>query len=272
MLEVCQFARDASVAEAWLVAQEPYVTSRDLGLTVDEVEKLLKRHEAFEKSTAAWEERFSALERLTTVPGTPLAEHVASRVAAEGREDQGLTSGLFVLFPSSAGVDGSEVAAAGHGAAHQGAALGQGQQVDAAAGALFHPRRLTGAALSLHTMRRKTHNSSRRRRRSKSLSEPHFPFYGLKQEIIQNSANLIATLAHSDLSAHAHTHTPSLKSTSLPSAAGEKTQALWRSRHSCTPWRNKLWSVPDSASVFSPYLPATTCHETTTFYSSEFTD
>uniref|UniRef100_A0A8C6Q8P3 Spectrin beta chain n=1 Tax=Nothobranchius furzeri TaxID=105023 RepID=A0A8C6Q8P3_NOTFU len=67
LLEVCQFARDASVAEAWLVAQEPYVTSRDLGHTVDEVEKLLKRHENFEKSTASWEERFSALERLTTV-------------------------------------------------------------------------------------------------------------------------------------------------------------------------------------------------------------
>ncbi|XP_068436471.1 spectrin beta chain, erythrocytic isoform X2 [Clinocottus analis] len=67
LLEVCQFARDASVAEAWLIAQEPYVSSRDLGHTVDEVEKLLKRHEAFEKSTASWEERFSALERLTTL-------------------------------------------------------------------------------------------------------------------------------------------------------------------------------------------------------------
>ncbi|KAM7403418.1 hypothetical protein PAMA_004056 [Pampus argenteus] len=67
LLEVCQFARDASVAEAWLIAQEPYVTSRDLGHTVDEVEKLIKRHEAFEKSTATWEERFCALERLTTL-------------------------------------------------------------------------------------------------------------------------------------------------------------------------------------------------------------
>ncbi|XP_066540760.1 spectrin beta chain, erythrocytic [Hoplias malabaricus] len=67
LLETCQFARDASVAEAWLIAQEPYVASRDLGQTVDEVEKLLKRHEAFEKSTATWEERFSALERLTTL-------------------------------------------------------------------------------------------------------------------------------------------------------------------------------------------------------------
>ncbi|XP_061698735.1 spectrin beta chain, erythrocytic [Syngnathoides biaculeatus] len=67
MLEACQFARDASVAEAWLAAQEPYVGSRELGRSLADVEKLLKRHEAFEKSTAAWEERFSALERLTTL-------------------------------------------------------------------------------------------------------------------------------------------------------------------------------------------------------------
>uniref|UniRef100_A0A669DBZ5 Spectrin beta chain n=1 Tax=Oreochromis niloticus TaxID=8128 RepID=A0A669DBZ5_ORENI len=79
LLEVCQFARDASVAEAWLIAQEPYVTSKDLGQNVDEVEKLLKRHEAFEKSTATWEERFSALERLTTVsePSSGLQEGTA---------------------------------------------------------------------------------------------------------------------------------------------------------------------------------------------------
>ncbi|KAK0133782.1 Spectrin beta chain, non-erythrocytic 1 [Merluccius polli] len=67
LLEVCQFSRDASVAEAWLIAQEPNVASRDVGRSVNEVEKMLKRHEAFEKSTASWEERFSALERLTTL-------------------------------------------------------------------------------------------------------------------------------------------------------------------------------------------------------------
>ena len=62
-----QFARDAAVAEAWLIAQEPYLLSQDLGYTIDEVENLIKRHEAFEKSAAAQEERFTALERLTTV-------------------------------------------------------------------------------------------------------------------------------------------------------------------------------------------------------------
>lgn len=67
VLEVYQFARDAAVAEAWLIAQEPYLMSTELGHTIDDVENLIKKHEAFEKSAAAQEERFSALERLTTV-------------------------------------------------------------------------------------------------------------------------------------------------------------------------------------------------------------
>ncbi|XP_023703245.1 spectrin beta chain isoform X6 [Cryptotermes secundus] len=66
ILEVYQFARDAAVAEAWLIAQEPYLMSQELGHTIDEVENLIKKHEAFEKSAAAQEERFGALERLTT--------------------------------------------------------------------------------------------------------------------------------------------------------------------------------------------------------------
>jgi hypothetical protein len=71
-LEVYQFARDAAVAEAWLIAQEPYLMSSELGHTIDEVENLIKKHEAFEKSAAAQEERFSALERLTTVSDMPM--------------------------------------------------------------------------------------------------------------------------------------------------------------------------------------------------------
>lgn len=67
VLEVYQFARDAAVAEAWLIAQEPYLLSRELGHTIDEVDQLIKKHESFEKSAAAQEERFTALERLTTV-------------------------------------------------------------------------------------------------------------------------------------------------------------------------------------------------------------
>merc|ERR1712241_87077 len=66
ILGVYQFARDAAVAEAWLMAQDPYLKSEELGQTIDEVENLIKKHEAFEKAAAAQEERFAALERLTT--------------------------------------------------------------------------------------------------------------------------------------------------------------------------------------------------------------
>jgi hypothetical protein len=67
VLEVYQFARDAAVAEAWLVAHEPYLTNMDFGETLDIVEALIKKHDAFERSVNTQEERFAALERLTTV-------------------------------------------------------------------------------------------------------------------------------------------------------------------------------------------------------------
>uniref|UniRef100_A0A671RXN8 Spectrin beta chain n=1 Tax=Sinocyclocheilus anshuiensis TaxID=1608454 RepID=A0A671RXN8_9TELE len=70
MLEVHQFAQEAVVAEAWLTAQEPFISSNELGGSVDEVEQLIRRHEAFRKAAATWEERFSSLRRLTTVSET----------------------------------------------------------------------------------------------------------------------------------------------------------------------------------------------------------
>uniref|UniRef100_A0A673BV56 Spectrin beta chain n=1 Tax=Sphaeramia orbicularis TaxID=375764 RepID=A0A673BV56_9TELE len=95
ILEVHQFSRDAGVAEAWLLGQEPYLSSREMGHSVDEVEKLIKRHEAFEKSAATWEERFSALERLTTSAGEggPLVNGVAERSSKEPSPTPSPTSG-----------------------------------------------------------------------------------------------------------------------------------------------------------------------------------
>ncbi|XP_026769968.3 spectrin beta chain, non-erythrocytic 4 isoform X2 [Pangasianodon hypophthalmus] len=67
MLEVHQFAQEAMVAESWLSSQEAFLVSQELGGSVDEVEQLIRRHEAFRKAAASWEERFSSLRRLTTV-------------------------------------------------------------------------------------------------------------------------------------------------------------------------------------------------------------
>uniref|UniRef100_A0A8C3ARK0 Spectrin beta chain n=1 Tax=Cyclopterus lumpus TaxID=8103 RepID=A0A8C3ARK0_CYCLU len=86
VLEVHQFSRDAGVAEAWLQGQDPYLSSREIGMNVDEVEKLIKRHEAFEKSAATWEERFSALERLTTACWLRLKEKLPAEENCEETE------------------------------------------------------------------------------------------------------------------------------------------------------------------------------------------
>uniref|UniRef100_A0A8C6RGM6 Spectrin beta chain n=1 Tax=Nannospalax galili TaxID=1026970 RepID=A0A8C6RGM6_NANGA len=93
LLEVCQFSRDASVAEAWLIAQEPYLASRDFGHTVDSVEKLIKRHEAFEKSTASWAERFAALEKPTTLELKERQTPERPTEESEHQEEEGETAG-----------------------------------------------------------------------------------------------------------------------------------------------------------------------------------
>ncbi len=67
ILEVYQFARDAAIAETWLIAQESYLNNEELGETLDQVENLIKRHEQFEKSLMAQEDRFNALRNLTTL-------------------------------------------------------------------------------------------------------------------------------------------------------------------------------------------------------------
>uniref|UniRef100_A0A7N4P251 Spectrin beta chain n=1 Tax=Sarcophilus harrisii TaxID=9305 RepID=A0A7N4P251_SARHA len=90
MLEVHQFAQEAVVADAWLNAQEPLLQSRELGSSVDEVEQLIRRHEAFRKAAAAWEERFSSLRRLTTVsPPLPLPRPRLHLVPGAGQPDTG---------------------------------------------------------------------------------------------------------------------------------------------------------------------------------------
>ena len=67
ILEVYQFARDAAIAETWLIAQESYLNNEELGETLDQVENLIRRHEQFEKSLMAQEDRFNALRNLTAL-------------------------------------------------------------------------------------------------------------------------------------------------------------------------------------------------------------
>uniref|UniRef100_A0A8D2LFG8 Spectrin beta chain n=1 Tax=Varanus komodoensis TaxID=61221 RepID=A0A8D2LFG8_VARKO len=100
--EVLMFGRDASMAEAWLSSQEPILRSAELGSNVDEVENLIKRHEGFQKSAAAWEERFLALEKLTTVSGQRATKRNLGWVGTREGLGEGLLSasgpGSFLCF------------------------------------------------------------------------------------------------------------------------------------------------------------------------------
>nr|XP_040035677.1 spectrin family protein isoform X2 [Gasterosteus aculeatus aculeatus] len=124
VLEVLQFGRDACVAESWLAGQEPLVRAAELGSNVDEVESLIKRHEAFEKLATAWEDRFVLLEKLTTLeeqemqrrreeeerarrpPTPPLAEVAQSETESQVHDSLARTSLDQTTLNQSVSVNG----------------------------------------------------------------------------------------------------------------------------------------------------------------------
>lgn len=53
-------------AETWMTKQEAFLANEDLGDSLDSVESLIKKHEDFEKSLAAQEEKINALDEFAT--------------------------------------------------------------------------------------------------------------------------------------------------------------------------------------------------------------
>jgi len=60
------FYRDTEQADTWMAKQEAFLTNEDLGDSLDSVEALIKKHEDFEKSLAAQEEKIKALDEFAT--------------------------------------------------------------------------------------------------------------------------------------------------------------------------------------------------------------
>uniref|UniRef100_A0A8C3AMG0 Spectrin beta chain n=1 Tax=Cyclopterus lumpus TaxID=8103 RepID=A0A8C3AMG0_CYCLU len=108
VLEVLQFGRDAYVAESWLAGQEPLVRAAELGSNVDEVESLIKRHEAFEKFAVAWEDRFVLLEKLTTVSSQMTSITCRTESVNGPGRDSGLASSRLEPSATLPGRGGAE--------------------------------------------------------------------------------------------------------------------------------------------------------------------
>uniref|UniRef100_T1IUQ9 Spectrin alpha chain n=1 Tax=Strigamia maritima TaxID=126957 RepID=T1IUQ9_STRMM len=60
------FYRDTEQADTWMAKQEAFLANDDLGDSLDSVEALMKKHEDFEKSLAAQEEKIKALDEYAT--------------------------------------------------------------------------------------------------------------------------------------------------------------------------------------------------------------
>lgn len=70
VLEVYQFAHDASVCEAWLSQQQGIArgdVESETERSIAETEQMLRKLDGFEKAAVPWESRFMALEKLTVV-------------------------------------------------------------------------------------------------------------------------------------------------------------------------------------------------------------
>merc|ERR550519_2033747 len=77
------FYRDTEQADTWMAKQEAFLINQDLGDSLDSVEALIKKHEDFEKSLAAQEEKIRALDEFATklIEG----QHYAAEDVAERR-------------------------------------------------------------------------------------------------------------------------------------------------------------------------------------------
>jgi len=60
------FYRDTEQADTWMAKQEAFLSNEDLGDSLDSVEALIKKHEDFEKSLAAQEEKIKALDEFAS--------------------------------------------------------------------------------------------------------------------------------------------------------------------------------------------------------------
>ncbi|PZC79602.1 hypothetical protein B5X24_HaOG216126 [Helicoverpa armigera] len=80
------FYRDTEQADAWMHKQEAFLANEDVGDSLDSVEALLKKHEDFEKSLVAQEEKIKALDEFASklIEG----QHYAADDVAQRREMQ----------------------------------------------------------------------------------------------------------------------------------------------------------------------------------------
>nr|XP_018898887.1 PREDICTED: spectrin beta chain, non-erythrocytic 1 isoform X2 [Bemisia tabaci] len=80
-LDTQLFKRDADQLESWILSREALLNDFKLGDSIAQVEELIRKHEDFEKTIQAQEDKFSALKRITLLE-TAFAKQKEAEMAA----------------------------------------------------------------------------------------------------------------------------------------------------------------------------------------------
>ncbi|XP_050460702.1 spectrin beta chain, non-erythrocytic 5 isoform X2 [Cataglyphis hispanica] len=87
-LDTQLFKRDAETLENWIVNREPMLYDEKLGDSISQVEELIRKHEDFQKTIEAQEERFSALNRITMLEKAFQKQQEAEMAARQAEKER----------------------------------------------------------------------------------------------------------------------------------------------------------------------------------------
>ncbi|XP_014213231.1 spectrin beta chain, non-erythrocytic 1 isoform X2 [Copidosoma floridanum] len=90
-LDTQTFKRDAETLENWLVSREPMLKDEQLGESIQQVEELIMKHQDFEKTVEAQEDKFNAIKRITMLERAfqkQLESEMAARQAEKERTER----------------------------------------------------------------------------------------------------------------------------------------------------------------------------------------
>nr|XP_034181536.1 spectrin beta chain, non-erythrocytic 5 isoform X4 [Osmia lignaria] len=87
-LDTQLFKREAETLENWIVSREPMLHDGKLGDSIPQVEELIRKHEDFEKTIEAQEERFNALQRITMLEEAFRKQQEAEMAARQAEKER----------------------------------------------------------------------------------------------------------------------------------------------------------------------------------------
>ncbi|KAK6641322.1 hypothetical protein RUM44_013031 [Polyplax serrata] len=82
------FKHDADILENWMTAREPILRDGQLGESINQVEDLLRKHDDFEKTISAQEEKCNALQRITLLEQSFQKQKEAEQAAKEAEKER----------------------------------------------------------------------------------------------------------------------------------------------------------------------------------------